>query len=148
MVKCMPTMQETQVRSLSQEDPLEKEMTTLTWETPWMEEAGIGYSLWGCKESDMTEQLHFHFLSALQRGSPVPFFYFHIWVNKRYLFLSFWLHSVWHSLGLSTSPQTLFMKAHFHSFLWLSNILLYMCATSLNVHQQRSDKLFPMSWLL
>ena len=23
----------------------------------------IGYSPWGCKESDMTERLHFHFLS-------------------------------------------------------------------------------------
>ena len=37
-------MQETQVRSLSQEDPLEKEMATystiLTWEIPWTEEPG------------------------------------------------------------------------------------------------------------
>ena len=35
-------MQETQVRSLGQEDPLEKEMATrssiLAWETPWTEE--------------------------------------------------------------------------------------------------------------
>ena len=28
MVKCLPTMQETQVQSLGQEDPLEKEMAT------------------------------------------------------------------------------------------------------------------------
>ena len=37
-------MQETQVRSLGQEDPLEKEMVThfsiLTWKIPWMEEPG------------------------------------------------------------------------------------------------------------
>ena len=37
-------MQETQVRSLGQEDPLEKEMAThssiLTWEIPWTEEPG------------------------------------------------------------------------------------------------------------
>ena len=37
-------MQETQVRSLGQEDPLEKEMTThfsiLAWEIPWTEEPG------------------------------------------------------------------------------------------------------------
>ena len=37
-------MQLTQVLSLSQEDPLEKEMAThssiLTWETPWTEETG------------------------------------------------------------------------------------------------------------
>ena len=37
-------MQETQVQSLSQEDPLEKEMATyssiLAWEIPWTEEPG------------------------------------------------------------------------------------------------------------
>ena len=37
-------MKETQVRSLSQEDPLEKEMAThssiLGWEIPWTEEPG------------------------------------------------------------------------------------------------------------
>ena len=44
MVKSLPAMQETQVRSLGQEDPLEKEMVThfsiLTWKIPWMEEPG------------------------------------------------------------------------------------------------------------
>ena len=42
MVKHLPTMQETQVRSLGWEDPLEKEMathsSTLAWKIPWMEE--------------------------------------------------------------------------------------------------------------
>ena len=37
-------MQETQVRSLGQEDPLEKEMTMqssiLAWRIPWIEELG------------------------------------------------------------------------------------------------------------
>ena len=37
-------MQETRVRSLGREDPLEKGMashsSTLAWRTPWMEEAG------------------------------------------------------------------------------------------------------------
>ena len=44
MVKCLPTMWETQVRSLGWEDPLEKEMathsSTLAWRIPWMEEPG------------------------------------------------------------------------------------------------------------
>ena len=44
MVKHLPTMQETRVRSLGQEDPLEKEMathsSTLAWRIPWMEEPG------------------------------------------------------------------------------------------------------------
>ena len=43
-VKCLPTMQGTQVRSLGWEDPLEKEMTThsntLAWKIPWTEEHG------------------------------------------------------------------------------------------------------------
>ena len=42
MVKRLPTMLETWVRSLGQEDPLEKEMAThssiLAWKIPWMEE--------------------------------------------------------------------------------------------------------------
>ena len=44
MVKRLPTMQETWVRSLGQEDPLEKEMathsSTLAWKIPWMEGCG------------------------------------------------------------------------------------------------------------
>ena len=40
-VKNLPAMQETQVRSLGREDPLEKEMAThssiLAFRTPWME---------------------------------------------------------------------------------------------------------------
>ena len=44
MVKHLPTMQETWVQSLGQEDLLEKEMAThssiLAWKIPWMEEAG------------------------------------------------------------------------------------------------------------
>ena len=43
-VKYMPAMQETQVQSLSWEDPLEEEMAThsslLAWKIPWMEEPG------------------------------------------------------------------------------------------------------------
>ena len=40
-VKNLPEMQETQVQSLDQEDPLEKEMVThssfLVWKIPWTE---------------------------------------------------------------------------------------------------------------
>ena len=46
-------MQETWVQSLSQEDPLEKEMATHSsipaWEIPWTEEPDRLYSSWGCK---------------------------------------------------------------------------------------------------
>ena len=44
MVKCLSTMQETRVRSLGWEDPLEKEMafhsSTIAWKIPWTEEPG------------------------------------------------------------------------------------------------------------
>ena len=44
MVKNLPTVQETQVRSLGQEDLLEKRMAThfsiLAWRIPWTEEPG------------------------------------------------------------------------------------------------------------
>ena len=44
MVKHLPTMWETQVQSLGQEDLLEKEMathsSTLAWKIPWTEEPG------------------------------------------------------------------------------------------------------------
>ena len=43
-VKRLSTMQETWVRSLGQEDPLEKEMaihsSTIAWKIPWTEEPG------------------------------------------------------------------------------------------------------------
>ena len=44
MVKNLPAVRETLVRSLGQEDPLEEEMATyssiLAWKTPWTEEPG------------------------------------------------------------------------------------------------------------
>ena len=58
MVKNPPARQKTQIRSLGQEDPLEKEMAThcsiLAWEIQWTEESGglqcmgsqrVGYDL-------------------------------------------------------------------------------------------------------
>ena len=67
----MPAMGETGVQCLGQEDPLEKKMATnlsIFFFQPqyftgkshgWRSLAG--YSPWGDKESDTTEQLHFHF---------------------------------------------------------------------------------------
>ena len=56
-VKNPPAMQETQVQSLGQEDPREKEMaihsSILAWEIPWKEETG-GVQSMGSPESGMT----------------------------------------------------------------------------------------------
>ena len=60
MVKNLPAMQETQVRSWGQEDPLEKEMATyssiLAGEFHGQRSL-VGYSPLGRKESDTTQGL-------------------------------------------------------------------------------------------
>ena len=57
-------MQETWVQSLGWEDSLEVGMAThssiLAWRIPMDREAWQGYSPWGRKKSDMTEQLSTH----------------------------------------------------------------------------------------
>ena len=63
LVKNPPAMQETLVRSLGQEHPLEKETATyssilLAWRIPWTEDPGRPQSM-GCKELDTTEHLIF-----------------------------------------------------------------------------------------
>ena len=67
-VKHLPTMRETQVRSLGWEDPLKKEMAThssiLALEIAWTEEPG-GRGSWGRKESDVAEQLTLSLFSLL-----------------------------------------------------------------------------------
>ena len=60
MVKNLPAMQKTQVQPLDQEEPLEKGMATTSVFLPgefhgWKSLAG--YSPWGYKELDTTEQL-------------------------------------------------------------------------------------------
>ena len=63
MVKNLPAMQKTRVRSLGWEDPLEKEVATnlsiLAWRIPQTEEPGglqsMGSCPWGLEESDMSE---------------------------------------------------------------------------------------------
>ena len=59
----MQETQETQVLSLGQEDPLEKEThsSILAWRIPWTEEPGGLYSPWDHKQSDTIEvTLHTH----------------------------------------------------------------------------------------
>ena len=60
MIKNLPAMQETQVRSLGQEDTAEKRMvihsSNLASRSAWTKEPG-GLQSMGCKESGKTEQL-------------------------------------------------------------------------------------------
>ena len=57
MVKNLPPVQETWVRSLGQKDPLEKEMVVFLPGEFHGQRSLAGYSPWGRKESDKTERL-------------------------------------------------------------------------------------------
>ena len=62
MVKSLPAVWETRVRSLDWEDPLVKEMAThssiLAWKIPRMEEP-CRYSPWGAKSwTQLSEHIH------------------------------------------------------------------------------------------
>ena len=78
VAKNPPVVQETEAQSLSQEDPLEKEMAThlsiLAWEIPRTEEPGGLHSM-GSKELNISQQLNnnnptiqqLHFREWIQR---------------------------------------------------------------------------------
>ena len=72
-VKRLPMVRETQVQSLGQEDPLEKEMethsSTLASKIEWTEERRRLQSI-GHEESDMTERLHFLSLPVIRKFDP------------------------------------------------------------------------------
>ena len=68
MVKRLPTMWETWVRSLGREDPLEKEMAThssiLAWKIPWTEEPGGLQSMESQKsQTQLSDFTSLHFTS-------------------------------------------------------------------------------------
>ena len=58
VVKSVPAKQETWVQSLGREDPVEKEMAPhccfLVWRTPWTEESGRLYIVYGVGEESDT----------------------------------------------------------------------------------------------
>ena len=69
MVKCLPAMRETRVRSPGWEDsPGDGNGNPLQYsclENPMDGKSLVGYSPWGRKESDMTEQLHFTWVKQI-----------------------------------------------------------------------------------
>ena len=75
MVKNLPARQETQVRSLGWEDLPEKGMDThssiLAWRIPWTGSLE-GFSSWGCKKSDTTEELTLLLLECGRREPNCP----------------------------------------------------------------------------
>ena len=75
MVKRLPAMQETWVRSLGWEDPLENEMathsSTLAWKSPWTEEPGRLYSSWNRRIKTRLSNLTYHLSGPPALGNRV-----------------------------------------------------------------------------
>ena len=76
LVKNLPTMQETQIWSLSWEDPLEEGMATYSNIIAWRIPMDRAYSPWGHKESDMTEWLSY--------VSPIQYMLIVIFINDHF----------------------------------------------------------------
>ena len=72
MVKRLPTMWETQVRSLCQEVPLEKEMatpsSTLAWKIPWVEELSRLQSMGSKSQTRLSDFTLLQQTSRKQKG--------------------------------------------------------------------------------
>ena len=122
MVKCLPTMWETWVRSLGWEDPLEKEMathsSTLAWKIPWMEKP-VGYGPWCCKESDTTKRLYFTSSKVQYVVDFINVLYelvkFSISMNAvfcTYILLLLLLLSCFSRVRLCVTPETAAHQAH------------------------------------
>ena len=76
MVKRLPTMQETQVSSLGQEDPWRRKWQPSLVLLPGKSHGWrnlVGYSPWGCKDLDTTEQLHSHFHEEISTTNTSSF---------------------------------------------------------------------------
>ena len=73
-LKPLPVMQETWVRSLGPEDPLEKEMAThssiLAWRIPWMEEPGGLQSMESQSRTRLSDFTSFHFTGGSKQDHP------------------------------------------------------------------------------
>ena len=69
LVKSLPAVQETRVRSLGQEDPVEKKMAThatiLAWRIPWTEEPG-GLQSMGSPRVGLDRVTNFHFYPSVK----------------------------------------------------------------------------------
>ena len=77
MVKNPPAMQETWVRSLGQQDPLEKEMATrssiLAWEIPWTEEPdGLQFMAQGHTTLQLNNNIPLYICTAFSLSIYLP----------------------------------------------------------------------------
>ena len=133
-VKRLPAVPETQVLSLGQEDPLEKEMTihssTLAWKIPWMEELG--------KQSMG--------LQRVRHDSATSLFFLTFWLlwimlqwtlTYKYLFFPFSILDIYLGVTLLSHMVILCLV------LWGSPYYFHSAYTIFHLHQQYPGSQFP-----
>ena len=126
MVKNLPAIQQTQVWSLGQEDPVEKEMATHSIFLPGEshgQRSLVGCSPWGHKESDTTKGLtHTHILSGYQCNTSL---YYIIYNVLYYISITDLMDSI--NIGLtkitSKLQKTLISICIFKTFFYFSILL-------------------------
>ena len=112
-VRCLSTMWENCVRSLGQEDPLEKEMathtSTIAWKIPWTEEPGRLQSM-GSQSQTRLSDFTFTFTDLGSSSFSViiflPFHTVHGVLKARIL--------KWFAIPFSSGPR--FVRTHHDSF--------------------------------
>ena len=86
MVKNLSAMQEIQVQFLGWEDTLEKGMVThtsvLARKVSWTESL-VGYSLWGHKQTQLRDLLHFHFQVKKVKEKEILYYNALMWNLRR-----------------------------------------------------------------
>ena len=96
-LKHLPAMQETWVRSLGWEDPLEKEMAThssiLAWRIPWMEESGGLQSMGSQSQTRLSDFISLHRDLKMERSHNVKLYkdviflvFLNQWITKFTMF--------------------------------------------------------------
>ena len=133
-------MQETWVRSLGGEDPLEKGMamhsSILAWKIPWRNQ--VDYSLWGHKESDTTEWLTLSLFTSVWRH---PYKTCIVLLCPCILTVYKWSYSV-------TCLQSTIPWRPIHVPLWKCNSLLSPAVTSYPLAFWRILTSYNPSWTL
>ena len=84
------------------------------------------------------------FIPVLPLGSSGPYFFFRFHIYVLAYGICFSLSDLLHSVGQTLGPSTSLQITQFRFFLWLSNIPLYICATSsLSIHLLMTLRLLP-----
>ena len=138
-------MQEILIQSLGWEDPLKKEMASHTSILTWGnhgERSLLGYSPWGGKESDMTEQLTLLVSHHTSDNSDSKFSSVQS-LSRVHLFATPWTAA--HQASLSITNSQSLLKLIFIESVLPSNHLILCCPLLLLPSSFPASRSFPVS---